>query len=58
MAILVLRNVSKVFGNPDNGSDQVIAVHDVSLDVEVREFYSMIGPSGCAKSRLLSIIAD
>jgi len=38
MAILVLRNVSKVFGRPDNGFDQFVAVHDVSLDMEAGEF--------------------
>ncbi|HVO91988.1 MAG TPA: ABC transporter ATP-binding protein [Terriglobales bacterium] len=56
MAILTLRNVSKVFGNADSGLDQVAAVNDVSLDVNAGEFYSVIGPSGCGKSTLLRII--
>jgi NitT/TauT family transport system ATP-binding protein len=56
MAILTLRNVSKVFGSPDNGSDQVVAVNDVSLDVQAGELFSIIGPSGCGKSTLLRII--
>jgi NitT/TauT family transport system ATP-binding protein len=56
MAILTLRNVSKAFGNPDNGSDRVVAVNEVSLDVSAGEFYSIIGPSGCGKSTLLRII--
>ena len=56
MAILTLRNVNKAFGNPDNGSDQVVAVNHVSLDVGAGEFYSIIGPSGCGKSTLLRII--
>jgi NitT/TauT family transport system ATP-binding protein len=56
MAILTLRNVSKAFGDPDNGSDQVVAMNDVSLDVSAGEFYSLIGPSGCGKSTLLRII--
>ncbi len=46
MAILTLRNVSKTFGTPGNGSDQVVAVNDVSLDVSAGEFFSIIGPSG------------
>ena len=56
MAILTLRNVSKVFGGMDNGSEQVIAVDGVSLDVNSGEFFSIIGPSGCGKSTLLRII--
>ena len=56
MAILTLRNVSKVFGNPDNGADQVAAVNDVSLEVFAGEFFSIIGPSGCGKSTLLRTV--
>jgi NitT/TauT family transport system ATP-binding protein len=56
MTILTLRNVSKVFGNPDNGADLVPAVNDVSLEVHAGEFFSIIGPSGCGKSTLLRII--
>jgi NitT/TauT family transport system ATP-binding protein len=56
MDILNLRNVSKVFGSPDNGSDQVRAVNEVSLSVQAGEFFSIIGPSGCGKSTLLRVI--
>jgi NitT/TauT family transport system ATP-binding protein len=56
MDILNLRNVSKVFGSPDNGSDQVRAVDEVSLSVQAGEFFSIIGPSGCGKSTLLRVI--
>jgi NitT/TauT family transport system ATP-binding protein len=56
MPILTLRNLSKVFGATDNGSGQVIAVNDVSLEVGSGEFLSIIGPSGCGKSTLLRII--
>ena len=56
MTILTLRNVSKAFGGLDNGSEQVVAVNDVSLDVNAGEFFSIIGPSGCGKSTLLRII--
>jgi ABC-type oligopeptide transport system ATPase subunit len=41
MTILTLRNVSKVFGSPDNGLDQVAALNDVSLEVHAGEFFSM-----------------
>jgi len=56
MAILTLRNVSKFFGDADNGSQQVVAINDVSFDVNAGEFFSIIGPSGCGKSTLLRII--
>jgi NitT/TauT family transport system ATP-binding protein len=56
MAILTLRNVSKFFGDAGNGSTQVLAVKDVSLDVSAGEFFSIIGPSGCGKSTLLRVI--
>ncbi len=56
MTILTLRNVSKVFANPDNGTDQVHALENVSLEVQAGEFFSIIGPSGCGKSTLLRII--
>ncbi len=56
MTILTLRNVRKVFANPDNGTDQVHALENVSLEVQAGEFFSIIGPSGCGKSTLLRII--
>ncbi|MGZ8445829.1 MAG: ABC transporter ATP-binding protein, partial [Candidatus Binatia bacterium] len=56
MTILTLRNVNKVFGDPDNGAAFVPAVDNVSLDVQAGEFFSIIGPSGCGKSTLLRII--
>jgi NitT/TauT family transport system ATP-binding protein len=56
MTILTLRNVSKIFGSPDNGADQVHAMQDVSIEVQAGEFFSIIGPSGCGKSTLLRII--
>ena len=54
--MLSLRNVSKVFGDPDDGVQPVPAVDDVSLEVRAGEFFSIIGPSGCGKSTLLRII--
>ena len=56
MTILTLRNVSKFFGAADNGSQHVVAINDVSLDVSAGEVFSIIGPSGCGKSTLLRII--
>ncbi|MFH1045714.1 MAG: sn-glycerol-3-phosphate ABC transporter ATP-binding protein UgpC [Candidatus Omnitrophota bacterium] len=51
MARVSLNNVSKIYP-PD-----VVAVKDVTLGVENREFLVLVGPSGCGKSTTLRMIA-
>ncbi len=51
MAQVSLRNVSKIFP-PD-----IVAVKDVSLGVENKEFLALVGPSGCGKSTTLRMVA-
>ena len=51
MAHLELRQVEKVYGN------QFKAVHGIDLDVRDGEFMVLVGPSGCAKSTTLRMIA-
>ncbi len=51
MANVVLKNVTKIFDG------EVVAVEDVSLEVEDREFVVLVGPSGCGKSTLLRMVA-
>ena len=51
MSTVTLKNVTKVFG------DSVVAVDNVSLEVEDGEFMILVGPSGCGKSTTLRIIA-
>lgn len=50
-----LRNVSQRFHT--SGGEPVCALEDVSLDIGVGEFVSIVGPSGCGKSTLLMLIA-
>jgi len=49
---VALRDVSKQF------KAGVTALTGIDLEVQAREFISLIGPSGCGKSTLLRIIGD
>ena len=50
MKKLALKKVTKRFGD-------VVAVNDLSLDIEDREFIVLVGPSGCGKTTALRMIA-
>jgi ABC-type Fe3+/spermidine/putrescine transport system ATPase subunit len=47
---IVLEQIVHHFG-------EMIALHDINLNVRPGEFVSLLGPSGCGKTTLLRIIA-
>ena len=53
---LKLRNISKHFPSRD-GSGDVRAVDDVTIDIVRGEFVTLLGPSGCGKTTTLRLIA-
>ncbi len=52
MALLEVKNVTKVYRA---GNTSVVALRDVSLEVDRGDFVAVIGKSGCGKSTLLNL---
>ena len=50
MARVVYEHVTKRFG-------QVVAVKDLSLEIQDKEFLVLVGPSGCGKSTVIRLLA-
>jgi NitT/TauT family transport system ATP-binding protein len=51
---IVIRDVQHLY-RPPSGRP-VLALEDVSIDVQPREFLALLGPSGCGKSTLLYLL--
>ncbi|MGE0037695.1 MAG: ABC transporter ATP-binding protein [Xanthobacteraceae bacterium] len=51
---IVIRDVEHLY-RPPSGRP-VLALEDVSIDVQPREFLALLGPSGCGKSTLLYLL--
>lgn len=52
MALLEVKNVTKLYLT---GSAPVVALRDISLEMDRREFVAVVGKSGCGKSTLLNL---
>lgn len=52
MALLEVRNVTKLYRT---GNASVVALQDVSLDVDEGDLVALVGKSGCGKSTLLNV---
>lgn len=50
MARILFKGVTKRYGD-------VVAVHELNLDIRDKEFVVLLGPSGCGKSTTLNMIA-
>ncbi len=48
------RNVSKIFGT---GEDALVAIENLTLDIEDGEIVTVVGPSGCGKSTAMNMVA-
>jgi NitT/TauT family transport system ATP-binding protein len=53
-AKIELKNVTKVFGK---NAERVVALENVSLEIGMNRFTTIVGPSGCGKSTLLYLLA-
>lgn len=51
MSEVILKNVSKIYDSKN------IAVKDVNINIEDKQFVVLVGPSGCGKSTILRMIA-
>ncbi len=50
MAKVLLKDITKKF-------DEVVAVNNVTLEINDREFVVLVGPSGCGKTTTLRMVA-
>ena len=53
-AAIRLSHVCKSYDTQDAG---LLALQDISLDIEAGQFVAVVGPSGCGKSTLLRVVA-
>lgn len=52
--IMRLSGIYRVF---DNEEDELVALNDINLSIEEKEFVTVLGPVGCGKTTLIKIMA-
>lgn len=53
---VILKNVTKIFQQPDGGKD-FVAVDHINLEIKDGEMVTLLGPSGCGKTTTLRMIS-
>ncbi len=53
--ILTIKKLSKSYHDKKG---EIKALEDINIDIEEKEFISIVGPSGCGKSTILSILSN
>ncbi len=53
--ILTIKNLSKKYHTP---KEEILAIKDISLNINEGEIIGIVGSSGCGKSTLLNILSD
>lgn len=53
--ILTIKNLSKSYHDKKG---EIKALEDINIEIEEKEFISIVGPSGCGKSTILSILSN
>ncbi|HUG61999.1 MAG TPA: ABC transporter ATP-binding protein, partial [Methylomirabilota bacterium] len=53
--VIEIDRVSKTFAT--RGGDDLVVLHEITLDIAENEFVTLVGRSGCGKTTLLNIIA-
>ncbi|MDQ2662087.1 MAG: methionine ABC transporter ATP-binding protein [Actinomycetota bacterium] len=56
MALVALKNVTKTYPASTGGGSPVVAIDDVTLEVEAGDVYGIIGYSGAGKSTLVRLV--
>ena len=52
MKALEIKNLTKIYDN------NLVALDDISFDVEQGDFYALLGPNGAGKSTMIGIISS
>ena len=55
MKVLEVSNLKKYYHTP---TEEILALDNISFNVNEGEFISIVGPSGCGKSTILSILSN